>query len=59
MRKVKKDKLSKIKKASNIVLVSSFHSDEEEPWVYANRACYELVNDAKMHLAKHAVMRSI
>lgn len=44
MRKLKCRKCDRPKKVTNMVLVSSFHSDEEEPWTYVNRRKDEPLN---------------
>jgi predicted metallo-beta-lactamase superfamily hydrolase len=59
--KKKSKKLDKAAKASEIVLVSRFHSDEEEPWVYENRASKSFVGhpmlDIRAAIANAAPMR--
>ena len=60
MKKLSK-KADKPAKAPNIVLVSSFHSDEEEPWTYANRPSNRFVGhpmlDIRAAIATQAPMR--
>lgn len=63
MRKVKREKKKKVQETHSVVLVSSFHSDEEEPWTYSNRAPDRFLGhpmlDIRSAIAVHAPMRGI
>lgn len=57
----KKRKRETAANAPDLVLVSSFHSDEAEPWVYENRPTQSFVGhpmlDIRAAIASQAPMR--